>query len=241
MLSTMQSMALLLLVLGGCGFVQGTNDPWPLDAGGDGEASVTIESNPVGEACPTTNIGHTTHTRIANLKFQGYKANGTNVLAPTGTLTTISLCDFYNPTGKNGNYKILHIAGAALWCGPCSVETSGISGYDGSRNAPGVAADLAPLGVVFVQVLFQGDSHTTPASVKDLEVWMNGHQSNFTSGIDPFAAAFHEFTDGNNLPWNADIDLRSMEILGASIGASSSLEDDMKALLAKQSNTPPMQ
>ncbi len=240
-MNVMRLIPIGLFFLGmGCGFVSGTNEPWPLDSGiTTGEASAP-ETNPVGEVCPTTNLGHKPHTRMPNLKFQGFKANGTNVVATQGDLTTISLCDWYNPTGKNGNYKLMHLTGAARWCGPCSVETSGISGWDGTRTGPGIAANLAPQGVVFVQGLFQAENHNAPATPDDLRIWMNGHQSNFASFIDPGPITLHEFTDGNVLPWNAEIDLRSMEILALSIGADSSLQDTLTKLVATVNGTPPL-
>lgn len=232
-MKTMRAAPIALFLLGtGCDFFLGSNDPWPVtpidsDAG---EAS-TVETNPVGEACPTDNLGHTPHTHIANLKFKGYKANGTSPIAAQGDLVPISLCDFYNPTGKNGNYKLIHIAGASRWCGPCSHEASDISGYDyqaGQRTGPGIAADLAPLGVVFFQVLFEGEAGGSPATNIDLQLWATSHQSNFTSVIDPGPTALREFLDGKTLPWNADINARTMEILGVTIGLDVSLEDTLK-------------
>ena len=236
---SMRLASLAVLSCVGCEFFAGTNEPWPLEASTGGETTAP-DTNPVGDVCPTTTLGHKPHTRIANLKFQGYKANGTSVIAPQGDLATISLCDYFNPNGKNGNYKLLHLTGAARWCGPCSVETSGISGYDGTRNGPGIAANLAPLGVVFLQVVFESEKFGTPATVNDLQIWMTGHQSNFASVIDPGPTALHDFTDAHILPINVDIDLRSMEILNATTGASPSLEDDLKGLLTTLSNTPPM-
>ncbi len=235
-----------LFVAVGCDFFLGTNEPWPLDAGA-GEAGETAapETNPAGEICPTANLGHTPHTRIANLKFKGYKPTGTSPISLAGDPVNVNLCDFYNPTGKNGNYKVIHIAGAAGWCGPCQHEASDISGFDyttAQRTGPGIAADVAPLGVVFLEVLFGGDSAgSAQADFNDLRQWITIHQSNFPSVIDPGPTQLRDFLDGKTLPWNADIDARSMEILKSGIGSDPMLEDSLKTLVAKVNSTSPMQ
>jgi hypothetical protein len=223
----------------GCDFFVGSNDPWPLEAGTVDEAAETgscSETNPMGECCPTANIGHVassgaTRFRIANLKFMGYRPKGTEVVDTSGPPVQISLCDYYNPTGKNGSYKIIHMSAASRWCGPCSHETSDVSGYDYQNNvrtAPGIAADTAPLGVLFMQALIDGTNAGTGATMDDLRVWMSSHESNFPSFIDPGPTQLREFSDGKSLPWNADIDARSMEILRISVGGGSDLAGEVK-------------
>jgi hypothetical protein len=203
---------LLALLLVGCS--SDPVKPTP-DAGPD--------TNPAGELCPTENVGHvpsagTARVRIANLKFKG-----------------VSLCDYYNPTGKNGNYQLIHLGAVARWCGPCQLEASAISGYDyltQTRTGPGIAADLAPQGVVFIEAIVESDTPNVPAKAGDLQIWIDSHQTNFPVALDPAAAVLHDFLPTvETLPWNVDIDARSMEILAIGTGYSTTLEDDLKKVL----------
>ena len=76
-------------------------------------------------------------------------------------------------------------------------------------------SDLASKGVVVLQILFDGAVMGTPVYQATLESWIRLHSSNFTEMLDS------ELVDPNlggffntaYIPWNADIDPRTMEML----------------------------
>jgi hypothetical protein len=231
-MKTLITFGAISVLLGAAACSSPTTTPGPApDPGTTGTVGSTTDKNPVGEAYPTTNLGHVAHTRIRNLKFVGYKAkDASGQVDTTGTTTTIQLSDYYNPTGKNGNYKVIHLSAASRWCGPCNDETSLVSGYSyqsNSRTAPGVAADVLSKGVIFVQALIDGFTPGIGAKTDDLQGWISDHQSNFTEMLDPGPTAFASFFTGAAVPWNADIDARSMEILNTELGYSTTLEADV--------------
>ncbi len=218
--------------------------PGPTTVQDPGTAAPTA-TNPQGVAYPTTNIGYTVRTRIPNLKFVGYKAaSPTGQLTTTGTPPVIQLADLYNPNGTNGNTIIIHISAGSRWCPPCNAEASEISGYDyqtNKRTGPGIAANLAPIGVVFVNALIDGFTPGTAATLDDLRGWVDDHQVNFTQVLDPATTESASFFLGASIPWNADIDARSMEIINMQQGSSANLEQELTLLANKTKAKTPMQ
>jgi len=233
--------------------------PAPTDTGTPAPAA----TNPNGVAYPTTNIGYAAHTRIPNLKFLGYKATSPAGMVDTsGNPVLVQLADFYNPNkpdgtpGTNGNTIIIHISAGSRWCPPCNMEASATSGFDYStstRTGPGVAADLASQGVVFINTLLDGFVNGTPATLMDLRGWVTDHQVNFTQVFNPYeypsaSGGYGSSSETNSLfvgsavPWNADIDARSMEILNVNnSGFDSNLEQTLSALAAATKAKTPMQ
>jgi hypothetical protein len=186
----------------------------PCDDGGTtGIASPSSghNANPDGVAYPmpaggygrNARSGNTAGSVIQNFKFLGYP-DPTNT---SGGLQTISLADYYDPCQKR--YKLLHITVAGVWCGPCNMETDAI-----------VAAksQLDSEKIVVVQALDDGPMEGTNATVTDLTNWINDHRSTFPEMLDPGLHNLGGFFQANAIPWNADIDVRTMEILASGVG-----------------------
>jgi hypothetical protein len=192
-------------------------------AAGEGDAGPGTGVNPDGVAYPSpaAGYGHTPRTGstpgsiIQNFKFLGRVAGSTE-------LTTISLANYYDPCNKR--YKILHLSVGAVWCQPCSQETTA------------VVADLASSGsaldankIVFVQALDDGPTQGTPATVSDLNYWIQSHSSNFTEVLDPALHNLGGFFNAAAIPWNSDIDVRTMEMLDSSEGWAGDVKSEVVA------------
>ncbi len=209
----------------------------------------TADQNPYGTCYPTADLGTsarkgtTPGNRIRNFTFVGYPWDNTAQKVDTSNGTkTISLAQYFDPDGKLGpngtGIKVIHITVAAVWCGPCNQETDAISGKSG---APGFAAELADKGVVFVQALSDGAVTGTGATLNDLNIWINNHNSNFTEMLDPGVKNLGVFFDAAAVPFNANIDARSMEILDAGVGFNPSLDQEVLTWVNWESANPPKQ
>jgi hypothetical protein len=226
----------LLAAVAACSSSSTTTPNTDTNAGPTGDGTTGGSTNPQGEAYPSSNLGHNVGTVIPNLKFVGFKAADSKAAVDTTKTATIQLSDYFNPTGKNGNFKLIHLSAASRWCGPCNQETSAMSGYDyqtNQRTGAGIAADLEAKGVVFVQALIDGFTPGKGATVTDLKGWVDDHQSNFTEVLDPGPTAFASFFDGAAVPWNADIDATTMKIMKTELGYDPNLETTINGLLAK--------
>ena len=161
---------------------------------------------------------------IENYKFLGHQAasNSGAVLDPTQPLSTVSLADYFDPQqklGPDGNgIKVIHLSVAAYWCVPCNNETD---------DTVSVAAGLTSKGVVFIQALDDGPAEGTPATTTDLTNWITKHKSNFTEMLDPGLRNLGQFFDAAAVPFNANIDARTMEILSAGVGEPASVTGDV--------------
>jgi hypothetical protein len=166
--------------------------------------------------------GVTPGSLIQNFKFLGYlngnRANG---------LTTISLADYYDPCSKR--YSLLRLSAAAVWCGPCNVETDAI------------VADVATLQmqrVVVIQALDDGPTQNVGATQADLDFWVGKHKSNFTEMLDPGLANLGSFFVASAIPWNCDIDPRTMEMLQSATGYGGDLNGDLSYPIAEAAAKP---
>jgi hypothetical protein len=188
-------------------------------SGSGGTTTSGHDANPEGVAYPnpsggygrTARAGNTPGSVIQNFKFLGF-LNGDN----TQPLTTVSLADYFDPCNKR--FKLLHITVAAVWCQPCNQETDAL-----------VAAkdQLAQEGVVVIQALDDGPTVGVPATLNDLNYWIRNHSSNFTEMMDPGLQNLGGFFDAAAIPWNCDIDPRTMEILDASDGWAGSVDAEI--------------
>jgi len=139
---------------------------------------------------------------IQDFKFQGYR----NADQSTG-LQTISLADYYDPCGKR--LKLLHLTVAGVWCVPCNEETDALVAGKATTDSE---------GVVVIQALSDGAVEGVPATLSDLDTWISKHKTNFTEMLDPGLANLGGFFMASAIPWNCDIDPRTMEILDDSTG-----------------------
>jgi len=190
----------------------GAQDPG-ITGPGEGAGS---EVNSYGAAYPSDNLGYTPRAgstpgnRVRNYKFLGYKNP-----AASKEVATISLADYFDPEVRE--YKIIHLVASSVWCGPCQQETEEINK---------VEAGLKAQKIVFVQALIDGPKQGTGATQGDLEKWTKGYGNPFPTMLDPNVKNLGEFFQAAAVPWNANLDARSMEILSASLGAPRDVSAD---------------
>jgi hypothetical protein len=195
-----------------------TSDPSSTDGTGDqdrgieGDGVAAADSapdvNPDGKAYPTDSIGWTPRSgktpgnRIQNFKFLGY---------PNGDvsqgLKPISLAEYYDPTGAR--YSIIHIQAAGVWCSACQAETKAV--------VP-IKDQLAAKKAVWLVSLAEGATPGTPSTQTNLNNWIKQFGSPYTHWLDPANKNLGPFYDRSALPWNANIDARTMEILTSGTG-----------------------
>jgi hypothetical protein len=155
-----------------------------------------------GNGKPNTQAGSV----IKNFKFLGYP----NADSSHG-LQTVSLSDYYDPTASK--HKVLHIIAAAEWCNPCNIETSALL-----TDLAAPATDFEAEGAVYLQTLIEGETMNLGATQADLDDWIGKEHPTFTEVLDPEAAQLGVFFTATAVPFNADIDVRSMEVLQAGTG-----------------------
>ena len=223
--------ALLAVPVSGC-----SSESTPGAPSGDAGMSCADDAlgagavNPYGVAYPCDGIGiHARKgpikgNRIQDFQFQGYPGGDVSK-----GLQTISLADFYDPQGTLG-FKLLHVGMAAAWCVPCNEETD--------ATVP-LIAGFTTQGVVFAEALGEGTTTGTAATPADLTMWIANHKTNFTQMLDPEYANLGTFFDAAQLPWNAIIDARSMEILQDGVGYSGSLQNDLSPWISWVNSSPP--
>jgi hypothetical protein len=200
----------------------------PCENGDGSTGSTGTDSNPYGVPYPsppggygrTARSGSTPGSVIQNFKFLGYPNSD-----ESQGLQTISLADYYDPCNKT--YKILHLSVAAVWCDPCNEETTAVVADLGSSSSV-----LNSNRVVFVQALDDGPVEGTGATVANLQQWITSHSSNFTEMLDPGLQNLGGFFNAAAIPWNCDIDVRTMEILDSSEGWSGSVSSEIQPGLA---------
>jgi AhpC/TSA family len=192
------------------------------------DAAVKPALNPDGVPYPSGAGGHnaragsTPGSVIQNFSFQGYPDAD-----ESKGVQTISLADYYDPCGKR--IKMLHLTVAGVWCVPCGEETDAL-----------VAAksQLASERVTVLQALGDGPTQGIPATMADLDNWIAKHKSNFTEMLDPNLGNLGTFFNAATVPWNCDIDPRTMEIIHESTGWPGDLNSDLQPGLAGLPATP---
>ena len=210
-----------VLTDGGIAAVDGQGAP-PPEQGAEGE------KNPYGAVYPTADIGYNPRrgavpgNRIANFKFLGYPEGDTSK-----PLSQVSLADYFDPEGRK--YRIIHMVASSVWCGPCRQETEEIVQVKG---------DLLAKKVVFVQALVDGPVQGRGATKVDLDGWVADRGVNFTIMLDPGVKNLGAFFNAAAVPWNADLDARTMEILSAAVGAPQDISEEVNKWLAWADKTP---
>jgi hypothetical protein len=184
--------------------------------------------NPDGVPYPSSNIGHnprkggTPGNVIQNFTFRGYP----NADRSKG-LQSISLAEYYDPCGKR--IKMLHLTVAGGWCVPCGEETDALVA---------AKAQLASERVTVLQALGDGPTEGVTATQTDLDNWIAKHGSNFTEMLDPNLTNLGAFFNAASVPWNCDIDPRTMEIIRDGTGWPGDLNSDLQPSLAAIPATP---
>jgi hypothetical protein len=240
-IATVSSLALLAALAacsstnstGTTGTGTGSGTPGTPDQGlaGDGDtaAAKAPDKNPDGVAYPTTNIGtnpragSTPGNTLANYKFLGY---------PDGDLTKglqpISMATLFDPQGAK--VKLIHIQASGSWCIYCQEETKTITP---------MRQKLADRKVAWIISLAEGATPGTPSTSKDLDKWISQFKAPYTQFLDPANKNFGPFYDAAALPWNANINAETMEVLSSGVGATTAEQailDDLDGWLAKIDN-----
>jgi hypothetical protein len=206
-------------------------------------------TNPYGVPYPTENIGiyarmgtsasSAPGNVISNFCFLGYvNTDPGTATSDKGSPTTICLSDFYDPAEKK--FKVLHLNVAARWCAPCNDEADELTGSPPYGTGGGsVMSGLAQDGIAVFSLLTEGTTMGTPATVSDLQAWVTGKGVDYDMGIDPEQAMLGVFFPAAAIPWNADVDVRTMEILEASVGVSDTFLSDIEAWSTWVEQNPP--
>ncbi len=142
--------------------------------------------------------------RIANYKFLGYR-EGDDI---DRGLQPIALAEYFDPSGSE--YRIIHIQAVGVWSAFSKAQT---------KLVVPLKADLEARKVTWLVSLAEGPPPGTPAKQRDLDPWIAHFELPYTIWLDPGNANLGPFYDRAKLPWNADIDARTMEILTSTTGA----------------------
>jgi hypothetical protein len=211
----------LLLVMAACASKsEAPEQDKGLEGTGVGAADSAPDKSPYGDPYPTDNIGTTPRqgdrpgSRIQNFKFLGYPSAPSEAGGGPDTskgLQPISLANYFDPKGEH--IKIIHIQASGVWCSACQAETEVV--------VP-MAKKLAEMKAVWLVSLAEGPTPGTPSSQKDLDGWIAEFKSPYTHWLDPKNKNLGPFYDATALPWNANIDATTMEILTSGTGAVTS-------------------
>ena len=200
-------------------------------AAGTNPTPTAAGTNPDGIPYPSPATGYGRSTRsgstpgsiIANFKFSGYP---NAVVSPQ--LQPIAMADYYDPCGQR--YKLIHLTVGALWCPPCNQETDAIEA---------AKQQLDSEGVVVLQALEDGNSQNVGATQTDLNNWIAKHHTTFTEMLDPDPnPQLGIFFMQASIPWNGDIDPRTMEILDSSPGWTGDIASELAPALAAVQGAP---
>jgi hypothetical protein len=178
--------------------------------GGGTSTTAGASANPDGVLYPSPPNGYGRKARsgatpgsvMANFKYFGYP-NGD----PSQGLQLIAMADYYDPCQKR--YKLIHLSVSAVWCNPCNAETDAIVA---------AKAQLDGQQVVMLQALDDGPTMNVGATQGDLDRWVTRHHVNFTEMLDPGLGNLGGFFEAAAVPWNCDIDPRTMEIIDQATG-----------------------
>jgi hypothetical protein len=189
------------------------------DDGGSTTGGSGHDSNPDGVPYPnpsggygrTARSGGTAGSVLQNFKFLGYPGADSSK-----GLQTISMADYYDPCNKR--FKMIHLSVAAVWCVPCNEETDAVVA---------AKAQLDSEQVVILQALDDGPVQGVPATTNDLSKWVTNHKSNFTEMLDPGLQNLGGFFNAAAIPWNADLDPRTMELLDSTEGWSGDVSTEI--------------
>jgi hypothetical protein len=174
----------------------------PVASGGDVNPDGIPYPQPAAGYGRNRRMGSTPGSVMQNFKFLGYR-DGIVAQQPE----RISLADYYDPCSTR--YKLIHLSVASVWCVPCNQETDAVVA---------AKAQLDSKGVVVLQALDDGPVQGTGATQGDLTRWISAHSSNFTEMLDPELMQLAGFFDAAAVPWNCDLDPRTMEIIDDSTG-----------------------
>jgi hypothetical protein len=83
-------------------------------------------------------------------------------------------------------------------------------------------------GVVLLQALSDGPVEGVGATQQDLDYWVSRHAVDFTEMLDPGPTQFGGFFRASAIPWNADVDPRTMELIDSATGWGGDVMSDLQ-------------
>lgn len=188
--------------------------------GGDQNPTTAPDTNPNGVPYPSQGIGTTVGAVMQNYKFLGYPDGD-----PSKGLQPMSLAQYFDPTGTK--YKMIHVQASGSWCTYCRSET---------RMVIPLKPQLEQRKVLWVVSLAEGTVQGTPATKDDLDKWITTFKWDAPHLLDSGNKNFGPFYDAAAMPWNVNIDAKTMKILSSGVGApqtEKALLDDLDAQLKK--------
>jgi thiol-disulfide isomerase/thioredoxin len=199
--------ALSFSVLIGCGSSGGSKDPEVITDPYTGSTGLDPVDNPSPAAnYPVGPYGVGIGDTAADATFFGFVDFNA---AANHDLKPIAFHDLYDPDGSKG-HKVIYVSIAAVWCGPCNLET---------KDLPTIFNDVQSQGAVVFQDLYQGANEQTgdPATQSDLENWNKKYKLPFPTVIDP-KGKLDQYFDKNGIPFGLAIDPKTMKILATTNG-----------------------
>jgi glutathione peroxidase-family protein len=142
---------------------------------------------------------------VQNACFLGYRSPAV-VKPDSDHVETIAFSDYYDPAGTKGQ-QLLLVNTAAVWCSACIAE---------HHVLPGHFEELRDEGLVILGALFQ-DAQRNPASLDDVERWIENFDTNFPMVADP-EIQMAIYASPTTAPLNLVVDSRTMKILRKYIG-----------------------
>ena len=124
------------------------------------------------------------------------------------------MATLFDPTGST--YKLIHIQASGTWCVYCQEET---------KTIVPMRQTLADRKVAWIISLAEGPTPGTPATSEDLDRWVSQFKAPYTQFLDPANRNFGPFYDAGALPWNANVNAKTMEILSSGVGATTKEAD----------------
>jgi hypothetical protein len=160
-----------------------------------------------GGAYPTTNIGGQPRTASkAGQIFPNLTLEGVRSAATQDTLTTVSMAEYYDPTGSR--YDLLHVIGIFMWCPHCNNETNNLSTIPTWQAAHRVAV---------VQIAMENNSGASPG-LSDLQTWVSKYNLDFPILMDGQGVQLGQYFSVSSVPLNIVVNPRTMEVLDVTVG-----------------------
>ena len=147
---------------------------------------------------------------VENACFSGYRSPAEVAPSPEN-LEIIAFSDYYDRAGTKG-VELLLVNTAAMWCSACIAE---------HRVLPAHSEELRPQGLVILSALFQ-DAERNPASLADVERWIDNFDTNFPMVADP-DLQMGIYASPDTAPLNLLVDARNMRILRKYVGDQSAV------------------
>jgi hypothetical protein len=186
------------------------------------------EENPDGVPYPSDDLGGRPRdstgpgARIPNFSFRGYPDS-----IVSGGLQVVSLADAFDPEQRRN--KVLYLVAAVAWCPHCAAITQAMTA---------AAPELRSEGCVMLQTLMEPAHPSDAMRLSDLGGWVDRFRTDFTIVFDVQGRRLGSVADLSEVPWEAVVDTRSMEILAIERGGPEDLKATIRQALDWVSQNP---